>query len=327
MTPLFSHPTTVILFDDDMSYLRNLSLTLPEQNFTYKLCQSAEETLSIINKAPIDFESGDFIRENEMEHTNSSAFEYDIPSVHNLSQNDQRFEKISTLIVDYDMPEMNGVEFLKKIQNKNIRKILLTGQASEEIAINAFNQGVIHRYIKKNSIEKQLNEAIIESQKDYFKSLSEYFLNTLIEKFGADSALKDPVFEAYFNGICESYNIIETYLLDPIGSYLMLDDKGRAFILHTQNTDLVDSYFFDIEGQDQEVFSNAEIQDIRDKKKIFCYRSFKKEKLPDPSKWGPFFKEAVHIGGKNSFYCSFQALEPSLLSPETLVAFSPYLNT
>ena len=117
MTPLFSHPTTVVILDDDMSYLKNLSLTLPEKNFSYKLFQSPEEALSFIDNAPIDFDTNDFIKENELEHLNTCVFEYDIPSIHNISHNDQRYEKISTLIVDYDMPEMNGVEFLKKIKN------------------------------------------------------------------------------------------------------------------------------------------------------------------------------------------------------------------
>lgn len=325
MTHLFLHPTQVICLDDDMAYLNNLSLTLPSDQFSYQLFSDSNEALNFIEDNSNHFDYDNFIEVNEVEYINTGILLYDIPSIHKISENTKRLNQISTLIVDYDMPKINGIEFLKKIKNKNIQKILLTGQADEQVAVEAFNQGIIHQYIKKRNIESDLNKAIIQSQKNYFFSITNKTIGTLASKFESDSALTDEVFLDYYNKICENNEIIEAYLLDPIGSYLMKNRIGETFILHVQNEDLADSYYFDISNQDEDVISREEKEYIQSKKKIFCYRTLKNEKLPDPSLWGPYFRDAVYINGKYPFYCHFQAIDSSLLSPELKKEFSQYI--
>lgn len=52
-------------------------------------------------------------------------------------------EKFDAVISDYEMPEMNGLEFLKVVRerNSNIPFILFSGKAREEIIIDAFRNG------------------------------------------------------------------------------------------------------------------------------------------------------------------------------------------
>jgi len=57
----------------------------------------------------------------------------------------------SVVVSDLSMPGMNGIEFLKKVQEvapESIR-IMLTGNADLEIAINAVNEGQIFRFLTK----------------------------------------------------------------------------------------------------------------------------------------------------------------------------------
>ena len=58
--------------------------------------------------------------------------------------------KYDIIISDYQMPEMNGIEFFKAIRTKGIDVpfILFTGKGREEVAINALNSG-IDFYLKK----------------------------------------------------------------------------------------------------------------------------------------------------------------------------------
>jgi 1,4-dihydroxy-2-naphthoyl-CoA synthase len=49
------------------------------------------------------------------------------------------------------IPGMDGFRFCFARKDKNIQKILLTGAADEEIAIDAFNTGCINRFLRKRS--------------------------------------------------------------------------------------------------------------------------------------------------------------------------------
>ena len=74
------------------------------------------------------------------------------------------------VISDHKMPEMDGVEFLKKVLEKspNTMRILLTAYSDANILIDAINYAKIYRYIKKpyNPDELQL---IVSSALEYYQ--------------------------------------------------------------------------------------------------------------------------------------------------------------
>jgi CheY-like chemotaxis protein len=63
----------------------------------------------------------------------------------------RRFRLTSVLFIDYGMPGMNGVELLERLQDCPSRRVMLTGEADEQVAIRAFNAGQIQMFIPKNS--------------------------------------------------------------------------------------------------------------------------------------------------------------------------------
>ena len=70
---------------------------------------------------------------------------------------------------------MNGLEFCRNIQNLPIRKIMLTGRADTKLAVEAFNQKIIDKFLLKDvaeEIENTIYDALIEEQKVYFEKLS-----------------------------------------------------------------------------------------------------------------------------------------------------------
>ncbi len=74
------------------------------------------------------------------------------------------------VISDHKMPEMDGVEFLKKVLEKSpsTMRILLTAYSDANILIDAINYAKIYRYIKKpyNPDELQL---IVSSALEYYQ--------------------------------------------------------------------------------------------------------------------------------------------------------------
>ncbi|MCE1246048.1 MAG: PAS domain S-box protein [Firmicutes bacterium] len=101
--------------------------------------------------------------------------------------------KIDIILADYDMPNMNGLEFLKIIKQNYpyIPFILYTGLGSEQVARDAFTSGAFDYYIKditgftfkekltnsvRQAIEKAQDERTLATQKDeirLFKEMAE----------------------------------------------------------------------------------------------------------------------------------------------------------
>jgi DNA-binding NtrC family response regulator len=59
--------------------------------------------------------------------------------------------EFSLVISDYNMPQMNGLEFFKmvKANHPHILTIMLTGQSEMKIAIEAINEAGVYKFIQK----------------------------------------------------------------------------------------------------------------------------------------------------------------------------------
>ena len=59
--------------------------------------------------------------------------------------------EVSLVISDYNMPLMNGLDFLKEIKERypHILTIMLTGQAELDIAVQAINEAGVYKFIQK----------------------------------------------------------------------------------------------------------------------------------------------------------------------------------
>ncbi len=85
----------------------------------------------------------------------------------------------SVVVTDYCMPEMNGIEFLKRVQEiapESVR-MLLTGSADLNAAIEAVNQGNIFRFLTKPCSTEALTEALLTGMKKYRRSRKERKFN------------------------------------------------------------------------------------------------------------------------------------------------------
>lgn len=227
--PLFYQPNQVIFLDDNINFLKTLTLLLPNdlhfKNFSApKAClEYLKNHFSTAEKEP---RKKLFVNSNEDE--NSIELQFD--EIHKQVYNHNRFQHITVCVTDYTMPIMNGIEFCEAIAELKCQKILLTGDAGYDLAVHAFNTGTIDKFILKDSVDytNQIISAISEQQLNYFIELTEHLLGSQFEAnphqltFLLNSEVKH-----YFDQACETKNIVEYYLLDAHGSYLLLDIYGK----------------------------------------------------------------------------------------------------
>jgi diguanylate cyclase (GGDEF)-like protein/PAS domain S-box-containing protein len=72
-----------------------------------------------------------------------------------------RHEEISLMLLDLEMPDMNGLDLLRKATEEgyNVPAIMVTAHGSEQIVVDAFRLGV-HDYLKKPVEINELSDAI-----------------------------------------------------------------------------------------------------------------------------------------------------------------------
>lgn len=76
---------------------------------------------------------------------------------------------INIVISDFHLPEMNGVEFLNKIEN-HVFKVLLTGDEDNKIVKKSINEKSFNLFIKKPFSLHNLGNFILEKYTDLKKS-------------------------------------------------------------------------------------------------------------------------------------------------------------
>ena len=155
-----------------------------------------------------------------------------------LIHNPLRFEQASVIVVDYSMPDINGVDFCKRLKSPDICKILLTGQAEEKVAIQAFNEGIIDVYIRKQqpNVLRDLQSAISRLQCEYFRRKAVVLLQLMTA--GSYQFLEDPAFVDFFERTCAGLNIVEHYIqTSPVG-VMLVDAQGKTYMLivHTMES-------------------------------------------------------------------------------------------
>jgi len=231
---LFYYPTQTILVDDDPDFLDAVSLLL-RSNSSYRLFQSAKQALThingcnqhveIIRRCYSSYKTGPF--------DSDTLSHVDIHQIYKEVYNPLRFSTPTVVVVDYSMPEMNGLDFCSALSNPYVKKILLTGQADTDVAVQAFNEGVIDQYISKKdqNLATKLNRSIASLQHHYFNRTFKLITDPVIAN-KQSSFVSDPGFINHFREVISRLDVAEYYLVDePYSGFFMLDENGSASLM------------------------------------------------------------------------------------------------
>jgi CheY-like chemotaxis protein len=238
--PVCYFPTTVLFIDDHRDFLLNIVLHLDE-NLSYRVVTSPFEALTALEKkrceaAVLRRQCMKAYKEVQPGIERSRSAQGDLATVYAEIYNPQRFDEISVVIVDHAMTGMDGVRLCQTIADSSLKKILLIESSDLPIAKEAQEKGIIHQYVIKNEVNagELLVEAIHSLQHQYFQLMSSGIATALAMEL--PRCLYDKKFITFFKQQCEQHAIVEYYLMDSSGSFLMLDDDARVTGLVLKNT-------------------------------------------------------------------------------------------
>ena len=215
-----------------------------------------------------------------------------------------QYSEISVLIIDYAMPGINGLELCHQLRDTSIKIIMLTGEASKDLAVEAFNEGSIDKFILKNTADLMgmLVQTIHELQRSYFLNLSEKALHKTANFSSKTLAcLDDPIFISFFQQIFNKHQLIEYYLMDDLGSFLMLDAKGNPYWLAVANDEMMETYYDFAKGDKAE---ETMVQRLKNKE-IIPYFYTEDDFDVRPREWQPYLHKASVLDGKERYYYAF----------------------
>lgn len=223
-------PTTTVFLDDEPDFLAALldNITMP----TVKLKPFAnhDDVASYLdahlgkhelNAKWMKKTSSDDVFEN-------TAFEICYNEIQQEIYNQNRTKRATTLVVDYQMPHKNGLDFIKSLSELPIKKILLTGIADLNIGINAVNDNLIDAFFKKEDedLVTKLSKKLNEYHFDYFFEHSQLIKRSLT-KLGDRPLVESAAFQRLFASILQATKAVEYYLIDENCSYIFFDKHGR----------------------------------------------------------------------------------------------------
>lgn len=297
-------PTTVVFLDDQKEFLNNIQMKIDFSKGNFLFFDDVPKTLTYINSVKETPYINRCIRKKDADEFDHRLLDISFPAIHHEIYNAQRFEQISTLVVDYDMPTMTGLEVCRHLQSTTIKKILLTGMVGERMVIDAFNEGIIDGYIKKQDlgIYEKINKAVIQSQWDFFVKLSRPIIHALEVNNNQLNILQDRNFIQYFENFLSTYNIKEFYLLDDQGSFLGVSPQGLMNLFVATEEKIEGVYQL---SRQEDV--SLEVSKALKKREQMVFSPYPEEQYyPEESEWSNYLYPVEKIKGTQGqiYYCA-----------------------
>ena len=227
---VFMHPSATVFLDDNENFLKIVCMGLQDKIKLHTFTDS-KAMFNAVNQCHDKYKVMVPRLQNDTDIIGEISSKLNISEIYKLAHDPHRFDYISVLVFDQVMPNKSGLELFREMQNSNLGKVLLTAETDKDLAIQAFNEGLIDKYIMKegDDLEGRLQSAIIELQQRHFYRLAEPLLASLSKTLL--DMLSNPRFITLFQALINEYQIKEYYLADSSGTFLLLDSSGEPMWL------------------------------------------------------------------------------------------------
>ncbi|MCW8966287.1 MAG: response regulator, partial [Candidatus Pacearchaeota archaeon] len=200
------YPTTALFIDDDHHFLNALSMSVELQSEFLIQCYSNVgkllEDISARNKIRSLYR--DYLTEPQAAGPKS----FDVMGqIHNSHRHDE----VSLVVVDYDMPELDGLSLCTRINDSYVKKVLLTGMFNDKSIVDAFNKGLVDGYIEKGD-RNLVDKLMVFIQQQQYAYFSEMKREIYASGLSLPPFMNDAVFAQFYLALCERLNIREYYL-------------------------------------------------------------------------------------------------------------------
>jgi CheY-like chemotaxis protein len=230
--PLYHRPNALVFLDDDSSYLDMLAIVMP-RDWSVRLFTHIDDCLQHFASENTLWESDVWLHQQMADATRTGALV--IPEILEYwKSNQHRYALTQTCVVDFAMPAMTGLEFLKKVPVFPSNRVLLTGKADELIAVSAFNDGLIDRFIPKqhHDIGRHLTGVLTEQHQKPMEFHEGIWRSALKKEQYA--VLQETTVQLDLHKLVRERQWVEYVVLPAPFGILALNQHGRAHWLQLE---------------------------------------------------------------------------------------------
>ena len=310
MIPFCFHPTTTLVVDDDPSLSQWLSVQLIGLGLS-EFFTAPAQALEVLRQYKPDFFTKRVASSHEtfdISHHDKRSLEIDLSKIREEINSVEHGKQVTVIIIDYAMPGMTGLEFCQEIRDLPMKKILLTGEADYTIAVSAFNDGLIDRFILKSDPDlfAVIEKSVFELQFAYFQDLSRLIFDSMVprdRKF--THCLSDNrFFSSFFLGALKRLKIKEFYLWDHAVNFLLKNEQGVvSWMMIRDDVSAVDAALMaeQVNNEQPTPEGLAILEQINARKKLPFFYPYYNEtwSLED---WAPYLHEVELVEGDRGVY-------------------------
>ena len=216
-----------MFLDDDPDYLEMLAEVMPPE-WDVRLFMSPVNCIGQLMQEPTRWEA-DGWRQQEIVNRWQGGTPL-IPQILQYWREDEtaRFAFTKVCVVDYAMPAMSGLQVLGELAGWTGYRVLLTGRIEEQLAVSAFNRGLIERFVPKQAadIRLRLTGAIQELLDRPDARHEQTWRSTLSREQHA--LLCDPAISSQLDEMVRSQGWIEHIVIGAPFGILARDSLGLA---------------------------------------------------------------------------------------------------
>lgn len=238
--PIVYYPLSILCIDDEEIMLKTLSNYISPK-YPVITVTTPTTAYTILNKNQSKPKLANHL-ENIINSENSDSSDIQLKirleQLIGLSEIEDKSSEIGVMIVDYKLPEMNGLDFCYDIHNLSTMKILLTECQEYQRVLSAFSDNIIHSFFPKseNNLLSRILNCISQLTTRYFLNATQQLKANIETK--NKLPISDDLFKKLFCSIIRDMEIREYYLLDVNGSFLFINTKQERFylIVHTEES-------------------------------------------------------------------------------------------
>ncbi len=231
----YFYPTTVVCVDDDMNLLKSLK-TLLEENNPIVGFHSPFEAKVYLQEHAKALSTTQFAAAQSLDRDNIQLY---IDKIHELIYDANRFKEVSSIVVDYYMPGINGLAFCRDFEGSPYKKIMLTGEADQALAVSAFNEGIINQFVMKGEVEAidRVKALVQKMQGQFFEAKTSFLIESLLQLDAQRfQYFTDVAFCEHLQKMFAKRDITEMYLFNQRGAYLLIDRANNLWWLRIRGS-------------------------------------------------------------------------------------------
>lgn len=263
MFEFYKRPGKISLLDDDPHFLEVIGMVLSDV-WTIELFDQPRNLIRQIEMSQIALDQEMAAHKAILAQTRDGESAIAAMLKYWREDKGQRFGISTVLILDYAMPAITGTRLFEEFRHWPGLRILLTGQADEVVAITAFNKGLIHQYIPKQThdLVGQLSQTLKVHGGRYTNNLSKLWMTGLTAK--QLSLLETPPIANWLSEQLESRNFIEYVVIGAPFGILGITADGVPGWLQISDNDGSSSISEILVSIDTSGFSPEEIESVVD---------------------------------------------------------------